>query len=365
MNLGKYIRQLLTENETVIIPGFGAFISEYKPAQFDDVSGEINPPSKTISFNAKIKNNDGLLAGFIAQKEQIPVRDALAQIEIERDEMLYKLDKGEQVILDSTGVLKYDENREIQFKPEPAINLLTETFGLEKIGLEDEPEETPEEKTEKIEPAVVPENKEDSTENETEKPEEKKEPEGVKKSDPYSKYKPAEPNSDKFKEKKKRGWMWFLLLLIPIIAAGIYLLQKDKKEPPKPVEVKIRPVKKEEQPMQATDSMVADSVVADTTFIQPADTLKPEELISNFADYMEPDTTKFYVIGGSFENAENAEKYLQRMKKEGYTPFHLGKQGSFYLVGLEIHDNEIEAYGAQYNFLDKHPDSGVWVFIPE
>jgi hypothetical protein len=85
----------------------------------------------------------------------------------------------------------------------------------------------------------------------------------------------------------------------------------------------------------------------------------------NHPDYIEPDTTKFYVIGGSFENAENAEKYLQRMKKEGYAPFHLGKHGSFYLVGLEIHDNEIEAYGAQYNFLDKYPDSGVWVFIPE
>ncbi len=361
MNLGKYIRQLLTENETVIIPGFGAFISEYEPAQIDEATGKIKPPSKKISFTSKIKNNDGLLVGFVARGEKTSVKEALAKIEGEINETQYKLDKGEKVILEDTGVLFYNENREIQFEPEKEISRITEAFGLESISLKDYPEE----KTDDIKPAGDIEDDNVLTENETEKPEVKKEPEAEKIPEPISKYKPAEPQPDEPSGKKKRGWMWFLLLLIPIIAAGIYLLQKDKKEPPKPVEVKIRPVEKEGQPVQTTDSVVADSVVADMAFIQPADTLKPEELITNFTDYIEPDTTKFYVIGGSFENAENAEKYLQRMKKEGYTPFHLGKQGSFYLVGLEIHDNEIEAYGAQYNFLDKHPDSGVWVFIPE
>jgi hypothetical protein len=100
-------------------------------------------------------------------------------------------------------------------------------------------------------------------------------------------------------------------------------------------------------------------VVADEPGEQEfAEELEPSSII-------QPEPTKFYLIGGSFIDAENAEKYFQRMKNQGYDPFHLGKQGSFFLVGLEIHDNEIEAYGAQYNFLDKYPDSGVWVFIPE
>jgi nucleoid DNA-binding protein len=354
MNLGKYIRQLLPEHEIVIIPGFGAFISEYKPAQIDEATEEINPPSKKISFTSKIKNNDGLLVGFVARREQIPVREALAKIEGERDEMLYKLDKGEKVILEGTGVLFYNENREIRFEPEKEINQLTEAFGLESISLKDEPEEFTEEKTEDIQPAGTIEDEEILPENETEKPEPENEPE------PFVAYKPAVPQSEKSSKKKNRGWMWFLLLLIPIIAAGIYILQKDKNEPPKPVEIKVEPIQKEDQPV-----LPADTVIADSLTIEPADTLITEETMVDYPDYIEPDTTKFYVIGGSFENAENAEKYLQRMKEEGYSPFHLGKQGSFYLVGLEIHDNEIEAYGAQYNFLDKFPDSGVWVFIPE
>jgi nucleoid DNA-binding protein len=354
MNLGKYIRQLLPEHEIVIIPGFGAFISEYKPAQIDEATEEINPPSKKISFTSKIKNNDGLLVGFVARREQIPVREALAKIEGERDEMLYKLDKGEKVILEGTGVLFYNENREIRFEPEKEINQLTEAFGLESISLKDEPEEVPEEKPENIAATGISEDEEVPAENETEKPNVQKE------SKPFVAYKAAVPQSEKSSKKKNRGWMWFLLLLIPIIAAGIYILQKDKNEPPKPVEIKVEPIQKEDQPV-----LPADTVIADSLTIEPADTLITEETMVDYPDYIEPDTTKFYVIGGSFENAKNAEKYLQRMKEEGYSPFHLGKQGSFYLVGLEIHDNEIEAYGAQYNFLDKFPDSGVWVFIPE
>ncbi|WP_372947340.1 hypothetical protein [Mariniphaga sp.] len=354
MNLGKYIKQLLPEHETVIIPGFGAFISEYKPAQIDEVTGEIKPPSKKISFTSKIKNNDGLLAGFVAQSEQIPVQEALRKTEEERDEILYKLDKGEKIILENTGILFYNENREIQFEPAEGVNLLPDAFGLDSISSKEGPEEVHDEKPEDIAPVGISEDEEVLHKSETDKPEAKKEPE------PLASYKPSETQSEKSSKKKNRGWMWFLLLLIPIIAVGIYFLQKEKEEPQKPVEVKIRPVVKEKQPVQIADTTARDSVV----MAQP-DTLKTEELITNYADYIEPDTTKFYVIGGSFENAENAEKYLQRMKKEGYSPFHLGKQGSFFLVGLEIHDNEIEAYGAQYNFLDKFPDSGVWVFIPE
>jgi nucleoid DNA-binding protein/cell division septation protein DedD len=348
MNLDKYIQHLLPENETVIIPGFGAFISEYRPAQIDEKSEEITPPSRTVFFDSKMKHNDGLLAGAIAQSEQIPVQEALKKIEEACEEIFYRLDKGEKVTLKNTGTLFYNENREVQFEYSGELNLLPDAFGLEATALKDEPEEKAEEK-QKESPVVG------GIKEKAEQPE----PE-AKKQEPVASGIPREPQSAENQKKKKKRWIWPLLLLIPLIAAGVYFLQKEKEEPQKPVEVKIKPVEKEEQPVQIADTTVRDSVV-----IPQPDTLKTEELVTNYADYMEPDTAKFYVIGGSFENAENAEKYLSRMKKEGYSPFHLGKHGSFYLIGLEIYDNEIEAYGAQYNFLDKYPDSGVWVFIPE
>lgn len=53
------------------------------------------------------------------------------------------------------------------------------------------------------------------------------------------------------------------------------------------------------------------------------------------------------------------------MKSKGYSPLHLGKQGSFYLVSIKVFKNKAEAFREQYDFLDRLPDSGVWVFKPE
>ena len=69
MKLAKHIHDLLLENETVIIPGFGAFISTYKPAEIGE--NEIKPPSKEISFTRQIRNNDGMLVTAIARKAKI------------------------------------------------------------------------------------------------------------------------------------------------------------------------------------------------------------------------------------------------------------------------------------------------------
>lgn len=343
MNLGKYIRQLLTENEIVIIPGFGAFISAYKSAEIKEDSEEITPPSKEISFNEKIKTNDGLLVGFIAKNEQIPVQEALGKVELERDEILYQLDKGEKVVLEGTGALFYNENRELDFEPASETNLLLDAFGLDNESLKDEPEIVPEEPP----AAAVAAKNESVTE-----PEKEPEPASAG-AEPYSKEPP---------HLKKRNWLWFLLL-IPLIAAGIYIFVQKKTETPTPVEIKTEPPVKEEPLILTTDS--TDSMLTDSIPVPVADSVTIDEVTIDSINYTEPDTSKFYLIGGSFNDAKNAEKYFNKMKTEGFEPFYLGKQGSFFLVGLEIHDNEIEAYGAQYNFLDKYPDSGVWVFIPD
>ncbi|HDR50549.1 MAG TPA: hypothetical protein ENN90_02860 [Mariniphaga anaerophila] len=347
MNLSKYIRQLLSENETVIIPGLGAFITEYKPSQMDEASGDLTPPSREITFNAKIRSNDGLLMEFIAHSEHISTQEALQKIEKEREEMLYQLDKGEKLKIKGIGGLYYDESRNIRFLSSEKELSAPEAFGLEKISLKEVSEKIPEEK-EAVVPVVNPEET-------TEKTEPKMEEKTVVEEIP-----PAEQPEEKPK-KKRRSWLWFLLLIIPLLVAGLFLFRKEKKEPPAPVKITVEPPKPEEIPIAATDSLAKDTaaVVAE----EPGEPEYAEHL--DTSAIIQPEPAKFYLIGGSFIDAENAEKYFQRMKNQGFNPFHLGKQGSFFLVGLEIHDNEIEAYGAQYNFLDKYPDSGVWVFIPE
>lgn len=369
MKLGKYIQNLLQENETVIVPGFGAFVLVDKPAEINEQSGEIKPPSKAVTFNPKIRNNDGLLVDAIADKEGISHFEALKKIEDERDEIIYQLDKGEKVNLENTGILFLTENNQIQFESSEGKKLFFETFGLEDTSVKDAPEPVQEEKpeeeeiTENTNEEEPPEEQIAEKQDVEEAPKKEPEPEAV----PYSL--PEEPEKP---DKKKKGWLWFLLILIPIVAAGIFILLKNDgvKEQPPVAEITEDEPPAEEIPAEeeASDPLPVtgvDSIQPDSSASPQQDTIQTQEETIDSTYYVKPDSSMFYLVGGSFKEAKNANKYFRKLDDEGFEPFHLGKQGSFFIVGIDIFDNEIEAYGAQYNFLDKHPGSGVWIFIPE
>ena len=77
MQLSKHISYLLYRYECVTVPGFGAFLGTPSPAQLDTESEMIYPPTKTISFNAQLQSNDGLLANAIAVEQQTSFEQAV------------------------------------------------------------------------------------------------------------------------------------------------------------------------------------------------------------------------------------------------------------------------------------------------
>ena len=361
MKLGKYIQLLLPEHETVIIPGFGAFVSSYKPAEIDKELGEIKPPSKTLSFNQKIRNNDGLLVQTIAEKEGISHFEALQKIESERENMLYQLDKGEKVALEKIGEIQYDDQHNIQFNPYEGENLLLDAFGLETASPSKEIQEEQEDESEidyedkKLREFVTAVN---------EQPSEK---EAVEKDPPSEGVDEPEPVlEENQKEKKSRGWLWFLLILLPLIIVGIFMVRKNNEEKPAVAKVKERPVITDIAPDEAEPAPVIDTIQKDTTvvFVQE-DSMEMQGEPTDSVKFVDPDPTKYYLVAGSFKEKENAEKFFVQLEKEGYDPFHLGKQGNFYILGLGVYNTEQEAFDAQDNFLMENPESGVWIYQVE
>lgn len=333
MQLSRYIKKLLPEHETVIFPGLGAFISVYKPAQIDEETKEIAPPSVTVSFDSRIRHNDGLLAGKIAETGELSQEEALKRIDEERDEIRFRLDKGEEVEFGQLGVFFTGENGEISFRPTKEKHFVPDAFGLEPIVPEDE--------------KGVPSGEQDL-------------PPATTLAGPDEGPLPQMPP-----RRKRSPWVWILLLLILMVAAVIAYFTTEKKEEVPPVKIMVESPE-EVMPEAAEPAVIPqDTLIADSAAVLPTDTIVPVETPVDTIPAMETDPSKFYLIGGSFSKQKNAESYFKEMEKAGYSPFHLGKKGNFYLVGIDIFDNEIEAYGAQYNFLDKYPDSGVWVYIPE
>ncbi len=368
VKLEKYIKQLLQEHEMVIVPGFGAFISEYIPAVIDDTSGEIKPPSSKLIFNPKIKNNDGLLVGQVADATRCSHFEALQKIEKERDNIIYQLDKENKVELDELGILSYNAKKQVVLFSKEDANLSLENFGLESAHFEEQHEEhTTEAETlpDATEEKIVEEPlQKDDVSNEDSGP-----------VDSATKYdltsvtdekeksatniiveEPVFATAPKEKKKSKGGWILLLVILVPLMVVSVFIYMKQNKA--------TEPAKEVLQQLDKT--IVADSIFSEEVPLAP-DSISPEIKDTTAVEdssqelTMEMESGKFYLVGGSFKEQENAETYLQQLKSEGWEPFHMGKYGSFFIVGLGSYNTEADALKARDEYLVNSPGSGVWV----
>ena len=69
MEISQYIKEILLLNDCVIIPDFGGFVANYKPAMIEN--NRFFPPTKEIAFNNKLISNDGLLINYISEAEGV------------------------------------------------------------------------------------------------------------------------------------------------------------------------------------------------------------------------------------------------------------------------------------------------------
>lgn len=153
MNLSNYISDLLYRYECVIVPDFGGFVTNNKSARIDPSVNTLYPPYKQITFNHHLKNNDGLLANYIASTDKISYECAVNYIQFETEAWKEKL-KQEELMLSNLGVFSLIDNK-LHFEPQQAINYLTSSFGLSNI-ISTEIERDTAVRTSVQEPKIVP-----------------------------------------------------------------------------------------------------------------------------------------------------------------------------------------------------------------
>lgn len=130
MRLDHYISDLLYRYECVILPGFGAFLTQYQPARIHESTDAFYPPCKLLSFNRQLQSNDGLLANHIAKAKGIDYSEAVTEIRRYTRFLEHELEAGKAISLDAVGALTLDSNEKIVFEPSSHNNYLTESFGL-------------------------------------------------------------------------------------------------------------------------------------------------------------------------------------------------------------------------------------------
>ncbi|OHT46534.1 HU domain-containing protein [Flavobacterium tructae] len=130
MKIENYIAQLLYRYQCVTVPGFGAFLTEIQSAKLNESTNSFFPPTKMISFNGYLKNNDGLLANHIAQAEKTSYGFAVSAIAFEVVSWKKTLEENGVVTLKNIGEIRYNADQKMVFTPNDQTNFLTSSFGL-------------------------------------------------------------------------------------------------------------------------------------------------------------------------------------------------------------------------------------------
>ncbi|MBI5218448.1 MAG: SPOR domain-containing protein [Bacteroidia bacterium] len=102
--INQYIRELLSDNNRIIIPDFGAFIARVSSNLKDAGSLE----NKTIVFNDILKFNDGLLLNYIIKVENVDITVALQKVTEYTENIKAEFNKGNTYFIEGIGRLQKD-----------------------------------------------------------------------------------------------------------------------------------------------------------------------------------------------------------------------------------------------------------------
>lgn len=131
MGIFKDVAKLLHSNDCVIVPNFGAFVLKSKSAYIK--KNEFFPPSKYVSFNSMLKDNDGLLAKHISGEKNISYKKSLKLISEEVISFKESLSKDLIIDTESLGIFELKEKETLVFNPDFSINFDNKVFGLKSF----------------------------------------------------------------------------------------------------------------------------------------------------------------------------------------------------------------------------------------
>ncbi len=263
--LSKMVKELILDNDKVVLPGLGSFVAEIVPSTFTDRGYTINPPYRKMYFREK-PDEGNALAEFYAAENEVEVEVAEKIIADFIDDLKKTLYAKKAVVFPGLGRLRATKENNVFFIADENLDIYPEGFGLEPISLktheetseevsaavedlksildgpevpeetpeeipeetpEEIPEETPEEEAisfDELTEEILPENQPESEQN----PEQESEPESESESeddpDPESEEIPdSDPDSDpEITETPKKKNAFGTILIILIILAALF-----------------------------------------------------------------------------------------------------------------------------------------------
>lgn len=337
-----YLSDLLYSYDCVIVPEFGGFIANYASAEIKPIQHKFLPPSKSISFNKNLKNNDGLLLNHIAQRRSIAYEEAKQLVHDFVHRSITGLNQGDRIYFENIGVLYLDPEGNVQFEAAEENDYLLESFGMSSFRAQ----------------PIIRKSKEASIESTVEK---------------------VIPLV-KAEEKRKRKLYWpaaaiffFLLSLTlmfqPQLTSSQLQFSKFNLFSSSPaVYVPIKIDRAEELALEESKTMRLSSELqlyegSVGIFVEGETTAEVEE--DNTAVVVsQPQVLRYHVMGGCFSSANNAKKLVNDLISEGYSSQLLGEYKSLHAVSYQSFATREEAVQLLEKVRNYH-NPGAWLLVRE
>ncbi|MGZ3920003.1 MAG: HU domain-containing protein [Bacteroidia bacterium] len=139
----KGVKEQLFFNDYLVLPGFGGFVLKKSPAHFSSGGTLILPPSKTVSFNVQLKQNDGLFVQWLQKELSCDATQAIKHLEDFAEYCKSLLNNRGRLTIDGIGFFYLDFENNICFEPQQQNNFLRESFGLAPVHVKELDIETP------------------------------------------------------------------------------------------------------------------------------------------------------------------------------------------------------------------------------
>ena len=325
------------QHDCVIIPEFGGFVANYRPARINHETHSFMPPSKDIGFNKSLTHNDGLLISYISECRRIGYVDTKRMVSGFVKETVKKLEKGKKIVFEEVGTFHYDKQNNLQFEPDLTTNFLLDSYGLSEFSFT-----------------------------------------------PLEDFDVQKRLRKKFKDKEPAGIpvrkkvIWSLVVAIPVLVALVVIpLKTDllnfrtNVSSLNPVNTEIRDsnIEETDQPIKEIlpdEEAEITEITAEAEdigeVVEEVQPVPPETMQAEDEPQAEPiPASQYFLIAGSFKNHENAIRFNDRLVNDGYPSVVLEPENNLFRVALNSFVSKDEAIRALGEVRKNPARSDAWL----
>lgn len=380
MNLENYIAELLENHDCVIVPAFGGFIANYAPASINAINDRFDPPYRKLSFNKFLVHNDGLLAAYVAQKEQEKYEESLERVKNYALYLKKELRDHKRISINKVGIIYLQLDGTFRFEQIKNEDFFKYGFGLESFfakrierqpnrQVSIDPKTETRETLAKPEPKVIPLTTEQASTPITEPKKVADEP-VIEVEIPTDNAKVEESNPE-----KKRNWAAAAAIIsLPIIGLGIWFGLGQplfsnahfnysnfnpftEKAAPEYEKRSIKFYPKEFSPTEAL-SIDKNAEFLEINLENEADKTLVVKLTNSNKVHSKAEL-RFHIIGGCFSVQENAVGLAEKYALKGSNASLLDVKGNLHRVSVASYATKKEAKAALASIQNDIP--GAWI----